>query len=1036
MGKTGLIDQVDRDRFSAEGDRNFAVSANAGSGKTTAISHRLAVLARRSDGATLLQKTAVVTYTKKAANQIAQRARGVLMQSLLETNQTDLAPLDNLERAYFGTIHSFCLKLAQSYGQDLGVNLNPTVLNDEDEAAFWEEFLEQDEMQFFSVTNAEVTAFLRHVPLAAVFDLARTLDAAATHRFLRSKLGLPVGPDERVLDEILAVESKRSAAAVTANQTLAKEWLRRFQEENDFLPLAKPQGTAAGMPALFDRFYQPLKMWLSEVAALLAAELADRYRHWRFDRGVQTYDDQIDAALEVLHHQPTLDRIRKEGWRVILDEAQDTDPSQFAVLVEVARVPGASIGTWPGKGEGPRAGHFCMVGDGQQSIYSSRADIGNFMRHLEAFERRDGGELLKFQVTFRAPRQVVNLLNETLPDAFGMERDFNQGLPPEEGAPAPCLQVPYVPLEPGPDNVEGSVSRLILEVPAPAPKGVDAWLREEARQLAEYLKAHGPAGVGAATWGEVCILAPRNDWLLIARKEFEGAGLKVALQMRRNRNGDNPAFAWVTGLLAAVCDPDNTFEWVGVLREVFAVSDGLIAKELRSKGQFHWDAPEEHPQVLGEALQALRPFVLQANDEGVALEQFVTELGTACSLRAKIEAVDESGVAMAEWNRLLAQAATRGLEGMGPREWLGELLAEIDAGRPSGQPTADAINVLTSHSAKGLEWPVVIPLGLWRGLGKRSEIGFRMVSDREGGQRIYLDTASLPADTKLARNREWLREQVRLLYVTLTRARCALVLPWGKGFGGKPNGESLTGLWGVDLQMVSKLEAVVHTRAEEQVEELVPVEATPFVDGEISGWEALPERVLPHQLALEPDLVRGAKHESGAEGALPSKPGLDPIDYGLWWHETMEFLPWEADEVGLAKYGEDAIRSAKNQGFSIRGQEDWDRLMKSLVWKELSDPRWVRSAELSIFAPLKDKQWIDGVIDLVLHDNAADEVWVVDWKTNRRRLRESDEGLMARLCEEYAPQLSAYGQCMAELFPSCRIRKWLYASETGTCGEI
>src|SRR5450432_1318085 len=114
-----LIDQLARDRFRAEWNRNFAVSANAGSGKTTAISERLARMALSSEAAPFLRKTAVVTFTKKAALQIGQRARAVLLRQLTETGAEVLDPLDHLEHAFFGTIHSFCLLLAQRYGQML-----------------------------------------------------------------------------------------------------------------------------------------------------------------------------------------------------------------------------------------------------------------------------------------------------------------------------------------------------------------------------------------------------------------------------------------------------------------------------------------------------------------------------------------------------------------------------------------------------------------------------------------------------------------------------------------------------------------------------------------------------------------------------------------------------------------------------------------------------------------------------------------------------------------------------------------------------
>lgn len=1044
-----LVDAAARARFRDEWHRNFAVSANAGSGKTTSISQRLAAMALSEGGAKLLGKTAVVTFTKKAAAQIGQRARAVLLQRVETEGGRDLAPLDHLERAFFGTIHSFCLKLAQTYGQTLGINLNPEVVNDDTDEALWEAFLEQDTMRFEALAPAQVDAFLRHTPLEQVFGLARELDEATARRFLKRAPGLCRGPDAAVLTEILAVTSKRkdSLPKIAANQEAAREWLRAWREERRYLPLIEPDGTAGGMVELFERFFAPLKRWQAEAGAVLAAELAGRYRAWRFERGVQTYADQIDAAMAVLRDREILERIRAEGWRIILDEAQDTDPQQFAVLVEITRPPGAALGAWPGVegAEGPRAGHFCLVGDGQQAIYGSRADIRNFIRHTAAFERGAGGELLNFQVTFRAPHAVIGLLNATLPEAFGDGRAHNLGLPPEEGAPAPRLQVPYEPLAPGPKNVAGRAVRLPLIVPAEKPDGVDAWQAEEIRQLAEFCRVHGPAGLGAKNWGEVCVIAPRNGWLLAARKGFEAAGLKVALQTKKNRKGDNPAYAWLAGLLAVVCDPDNAFEWVGVLREVFAVSDAVIAMELRAAGGegFGWAEPERHAEPLRGALETLRPFILKAQDEGVALESFVAELVAATRLEAKAWLVDPSGGVAGELERLLAQASQLSLEGAGPREWWSELVARIDDGRAAGKPTDDAINLLTSHSSKGLEWPVVVALGLWRDLKPVSARGLRLIPDASGEPQVYFDGGSVPAETKEARERERLRELVRLLYVTLTRPRRALVLPWAEGFGGKTKGASFAELWGADLREVAEIEAAELLTDAVGAEMPDEEDSGGDVPDEFGGAEggvqaaALPARVLPHQLAHRPDLARQARHESAVdEPVSPRASSEDAIDYGLWWHETVEFAPWEADADELEAYARMRLALARASWFGGRAEAEWARLVASEAWQVVVDPRWTRLAELAVFAPLGDSTWMDGVLDLVLHDPAAGEVWVVDWKTNRRRATETDAECMVRLAEEYAPQLRAYGRSLAAMFPGCAVRRLVYGTAVGEWIEV
>lgn len=1040
MSESPLVDREARERFRNEWDANFAVSANAGSGKTTAISERLAAMALAPLGAERLRKTAVVTYTRKAAAQIEQRARQVLMRRITELGSRNLSPLDHLERAFFGTIHSFCLKLAQTYGQTVGINLNPTVVADDDEA-LWEEFLEQDSMQFTALAPAQIDAFLRHAPLDAIFDLARELPRATAEEFMqRAVSSAPPEPDALALREILGATSRgKGAEALQRNQAVAREWLQQFKTGRAYLPLPKPEGSAAGIKELYARYFAPVKTWLAKAGAVLAAELSTRYRAWRFTRGVQTYVDQVDAAMAVLDDDALLERVRSEGWRVILDEAQDTDPQQFAVLVELTRPAGAPRGTWPraeGRGVGPRPGHFCMVGDGQQAIYSTRADIGKFSRHVEAFRRGDGGELLQFQVTFRAPHGVIQFLNSTLPGAFGPARDANFGLPPAEGAPAPFLQMPYVPLEAGPGNETGLVAQLALTLPARAPEGVEAWLTEEAGQVAEWLHRHGPAAVGARRWGDIAVLAPRNEWLSTARKAFERAGLQVALHTRRNRSGDHPVYAWLAGLLAVCADPENTFEWVGVLREIFGVSDALIASELRAQGRLAWDEPSVHAAPLAEALGKVRPFVLRMNDEGRALETFARELAGAAALAERAGALDPSGGMGNELDRLLAQAAELGLQGASPRAWLAELLAQLEDGRPAGKPTDDAINLLTSHSAKGLEWPVVIVLGLWRGIGKPPESGLKLLHDAQGAQ-VFFDPASLPAATKESRERERVRELIRLLYVTLTRPRRALILPWVDGFGGTQRDPTFGNLWGANLGALADLtgEPQIEAEAARPVE---PVRAAvaPPKDGQAAA--PLPERLLPHQLAQAPDAVREARHETGLDAPAGGSAD-DPIPYGLWWHETMEFLPWRGDEAVVTAYGEAALRAAEAQGFGARAAQEWARLRASAAWLVLRDARWTRRAEIGIFAPLRADAWIDGVIDLVLHDATTREIWVLDWKTNRRRTGETDEALLARLVAEYTPQLAAYGDCLAGFFPGNEVRRLIFSTVAGaacdTAGE-
>jgi len=294
----------------------------------------------------------------------------------------------------------------------------------------------------------------------------------------------------------------------------------------------------------------------------------------------------------------------------------------------------------------------------------------------------------------------------------------------------------------------------------------------------------------------------------------------------------------------------------------------------------------------------LKPFVERVDQEGEPLERFVHDLTQAAALADKAKRIDASGSLGSELERLLAQAAERGLEGAGPRDWLRELRDGLENGRPAGKPSDEAINLLTAHSAKGLEWPVVIPFGLWREIGKRTETGLRLLPDEAGGMRVFFDHASLTAATRDARERERQRELVRLLYVTLTRARRALVLPKGE----VTMEGSFLELWGADLAGLPPVTEIKWEAATTQVTAaLAPTEtAAPSAKG-----IAIPRRILPHQLAQKPDVVRAVRHESaGDEAAWIVRE--DPVEYGVWWHEAVEFLPWS----GPAGAREDHLRAA------------------------------------------------------------------------------------------------------------------------------
>src|SRR5712672_2586986 len=76
-------DEPARARFAHELDRNFSVVASAGSGKTTAITQRILSVARSPNAAEILPRLVVVTFTNRAADEMQQRARQIILDAKL-----------------------------------------------------------------------------------------------------------------------------------------------------------------------------------------------------------------------------------------------------------------------------------------------------------------------------------------------------------------------------------------------------------------------------------------------------------------------------------------------------------------------------------------------------------------------------------------------------------------------------------------------------------------------------------------------------------------------------------------------------------------------------------------------------------------------------------------------------------------------------------------------------------------------------------------------------------------------------------------
>ena len=161
-------DQPQRDRFINELKQNFSVVASAGSGKTRAITDRIVAMARHERAPDWLPALVVVTYTNRAAAEMQQRAR----QSIIEA---DVRPevLAAFNRAFFGTIHSLCMRLLRQHGHHLGLPGQLEHLDESNDAALWTEFLQQHTTLGGALDEAQRRALLRLASARMLMELGR-----------------------------------------------------------------------------------------------------------------------------------------------------------------------------------------------------------------------------------------------------------------------------------------------------------------------------------------------------------------------------------------------------------------------------------------------------------------------------------------------------------------------------------------------------------------------------------------------------------------------------------------------------------------------------------------------------------------------------------------------------------------------------------------------------------------------------------------------------------------------------------------------
>jgi len=532
-----------------------------------------------------------------------------------------------------------------------------------------------------------------------------------------------------------------------------------------------------------NRLLYDLKQAAPAVRALMALvrDFGAEYEQEKRRRGVVDFSDLEHMAVRLLYDPESgryTDLARSWSARfdeVMVDEFQDTNQVQNAIFRAVS--------------DGGRS-EF-TVGDVKQSIYRFRlADPTIFLQRYESFplwEQAGEGEPRKVLLkrNFRSRPQVLEGVNDLFRDLmsrqFGeMDYTDDQALIP--GAVFPeqgdyRVELDVVSIEEGEDEQEQEdknlqearnaalrIRRLLdekLQVEGRALKASDVMilLRSPGPVLHHYIRALSEQGVAwSADTGE--------DFF--ATTEVNVA--MALLQIVDNPRQDVP-------LIAALRSPVYAFS-ADRLAQLRAQADGDFYTAVAQAAQ---RGEEDCVQFL-EELERLR---FGAGDR--TCSQLVWHIYEQTNLLGLVSAMDGGEERRAHLLALYELA--RQQEGAGCRT-LFEFLLRLERLRANGHKFAsgparerDGVRIMSIHRSKGLEAPVVLVCGLGRRFNRddiqrpvlfhsRLGVGPKYL-ERE--RRIELNTLARRA-VALTLEREMLAEELRLLYVAMTRAREKLIL--------------------------------------------------------------------------------------------------------------------------------------------------------------------------------------------------------------------------------------------------------------------
>ncbi|MFZ4478859.1 MAG: exodeoxyribonuclease V subunit beta [Rhodoferax sp.] len=492
---------------------------------------------------------------------------------------------------------------------------------------------------------------------------------------------------------------------------------------------------------------------------------------------------RLDAALRGANGQRLRERILAQYPVALIDEFQDTSPLQYRIFDQIYRTQ-----------TNDRHNALLLIGDPKQSIYGFRgADIYSYMQA----RRATSGRHYVLETNFRSTQALVGVVNHWFAQADSQCSEGAFMFRKEQDDPLPFVQVRANGRKERLQGDTGTVAALTLvhdlEVRSAddtrkffaqrCAERIVSWLNDpQAGFLEEHKAGEAAKPIRPLRPADIAVLVRTGREAAAVRRELGRRSVASVYLSDKDSVFDSDEAKDLVHWLHAVATP----------QDVRLVRAGLATRTVGlSLDELGWLASDDEAfDARVEQLRQLRT-VWQLQGVLAMLRQTLHVFGLA-SRWLSTEGSQSGGerhltnfLHMAE----LLQTASSALDG--EQALIRWLITQMQDGGAQGdeqvvrlESDADLVKVITIHKSKGLEYPIVcLPYATSFRAKDRRYTSFVNLADEEGNRELRLQFG---AEELAMADRDRLREDLRLLYVALTRARHALWV----GFAAVKSGNS------------------------------------------------------------------------------------------------------------------------------------------------------------------------------------------------------------------------------------------------------